>query len=71
LSYRARDRLSDLGGARVSANIPRARSRHEHGFNSSYNRLGRVGMTEMFEHHRRRPNLTDGIGNFLSGNVGR
>ncbi len=45
-SNRIRDRLSHLRGTGVSANIPRARSLYEHGFNRSYDGVSAVRVAE-------------------------
>src|SRR5882757_4595484 len=68
-SQRAGDRLSDVGGRSLAADVARARSLGEHALDRAHDGLARVLVSEVLEHHRARPDLSDGIRDVLPGDV--
>src|SRR5947209_112061 len=70
------DRLGDGLAARlgigIAAEIAGAqRPLREYARDGIDNRVGRLAFAEVIEHHRARPDLSDRIGNPLTGNIGR
>src|SRR6185312_5467811 len=67
------DRLAELHRRRLAPEIGRARRRSigERRLERAHDRRCRIGMTEMLEHQRPRPDLPDRIGDALAGDVRR
>src|SRR6266853_4463982 len=69
-SQRAGDRLSDVAGRGLAADVARARSLGQHALDGAHDGLARVLVSEVLEHHRARPDLSDRVRDVLSGDVG-
>src|SRR5437879_5186614 len=63
--------LAEVFGGCLPADVRRARTFNEYGFNRVHDRLCCIGMPKMLEHHRTRPDLTDWIGDVLAIDVRR
>jgi hypothetical protein len=59
----------DFLGGRCSAQIRRADALLEGSLDAFDQHSGTEMLTEVFEHHGRRPDLTDGIGDSPAGDV--
>src|SRR5258706_12528991 len=69
-SQRGGDRLADVAGRGLSADVARARSLGQHALDRAHDGPARVLVSEVLEHHRARPDLSDGVRDVLSGDVG-
>src|SRR5882762_11730798 len=70
-SQRGGDGLSDVAGRGLAADVARARSLGEHALDRAHDGLARVLVSEVLEHHRARPDLSDGIRDVLARDVRR
>src|SRR5258708_17702891 len=68
-SHRAGDSLSDVGGRSLAADVARARALGEHALDRAHDGLARVLLAQVLEHHRARPDLSDGGRDVFSGDV--
>ena|SRR6476469_599894 len=63
--------LAEVCGGCLPADVRRARTFNEYGFDRVHDSLCCIGMAKMLEHHRTRPDLTDWIGDVLAIDVRR
>src|SRR6266853_1787796 len=69
-SQRAGDGLADVAGRGLAADVARARPLGQHAFDRAHDGLARVLVSEVLEHHRAGPDLSDGIRDVLPGDGG-
>src|SRR6267154_209510 len=69
-SQRAGDRLADVAGRGLAADVARARPLGQHALDRAHDGLARVLLAQVLEHHRAGPDLSDGVRDVLSGDVG-
>src|SRR5258708_30748157 len=70
-SQRGGDRLSDVAGRGLAADVARARTLGQHALDRAHDGLARVLVSEVLEHHRARPDLPDRVGDVPARDVRR
>src|SRR5258705_12011030 len=69
-SQRGGDRLFDVAGRGLAADVARPRSLGQHALDRAHDGPARVLVSDVPEHHRARPALSAGDPDVLSGDVG-
>src|SRR5882724_9440559 len=69
--HRRGDRLADVLSRGLASDVAGARAFGEDALDRAHDGLARVLVAEVLEHHRAGPDLSDGIGDVLAGDVGR